>query len=105
MGLEGKLYDSDATEIKVPEGHQIVIGKNGYCFIPIYGYEAKIVYKEPNQNDEKYKKALELCQPERSKREDSDYLCDLKCTMDTPTSTQYINDILGCGALNSEETH
>jgi hypothetical protein len=108
MVLEGKLYDSSGTEIIVPDGHQVVIGKNGHCFIPIHAYEATFVYKEPDKNSEKYKKALELCQPERSKREDS---CNHEWTGIPTTEESWcvkcgIEDHVykRCGALNTMET-
>jgi hypothetical protein len=44
-------------------------------------------------------------QPERSKREDSTFLCNIQVKVDIPPDTKKWHEMMGCGALNSEETH
>jgi hypothetical protein len=44
---KGTLYDSEGKEIKVPEGHQGVYGKDSMTFVKVDGYETKFVYRPP----------------------------------------------------------
>lgn len=54
-----KFYDSEGKELSVPEGHQVVCGKDSIKFIKIDGYSTKFVYRQPNSEitDEKNEKS------------------------------------------------
>jgi hypothetical protein len=48
--LEGYLYDSSGNEIKVPEGHSIVVGQNGQVvFVKTPQDICKFIYKSPDE--------------------------------------------------------
>lgn len=60
--VKGKLYDGDGQEIVIPENHYVVLAKDRFAFVP-FSEETQVtwIYKEPNKNDPKYLKALEIC--------------------------------------------
>lgn len=44
------LYDSEGNEIELKPGHALVMGKNAMAQVPMEQYEAKFVYKPPNDS-------------------------------------------------------
>lgn len=54
MDLEAKLYDSEGKEFVLKADHVLVMGKEGFCQVPMYTNEKchiEFIYKPPSDGD------------------------------------------------------
>lgn len=52
----GIAYDLEGNIIEVPEGHEMIHGKETRCFVKVDNYSQKFVYTQPYISDEEYEK-------------------------------------------------